>query len=105
MSTRRADVFHAVADANRRAILDLLMTKERPVNEIAARFDISFQGVSQHLRMLANAGLVEHRRAGRHRYYRMNAEALKEIDDWVGRYRRFWQRGLERLEEHLAEKD
>jgi DNA-binding transcriptional ArsR family regulator len=103
MNTAHADVFHAVADSNRRAILDLLMTKERPVQEIVEHFDLSFQGVSQHLGVLARAGLVSRRKDGRYRYYRANAAALKEVYDWVSMYRRYWQRSLRRLGTYLDE--
>ena len=105
MRASHADVFHAVADANRRAMLDLLMGEERPVRDIAAHFDLSFQGVSQHLAVLADAGLVSRRKVGRYRYYRADPVALKEVYDWVSGYRRFWQRGLKRLDRYLDETD
>lgn len=103
MSTRaaRGDVFQAVADPNRRAMLDLLLERERSVGDIARHFDLSFQGVSQHLGVLADAGLVRRRKAGRHRYYRAEPLALKEVHDWAGRYRRLWRRSLDRLGRHL----
>lgn len=103
MSTNRADVFHAIADPNRRLMLDLLVNKERPVREIAQHFEISFQGVSQHLAVLADAGLVRRRKVGRHRYYGASSTALKEVYDWVSRYRRFWQGSLDRLGNYLDE--
>lgn len=102
MSVAR-DVFHAIADANRRVMLDLLSEKERPVQEIVEHFDISFQGVSQHLAVLAEAGLVKRRKVGRYRYYRASSAGLKEVYDWVGLYRRFWRRRLDRLGDYLDE--
>lgn len=95
------DVFQAVADPNRRVILDLLLERERPVGEIAQHFELTFQGVSQHLAVLAAAGLVQRRKAGRHRIYSADPEALRPVYDWVSRYRRFWGRSLKRLGRHL----
>ena len=105
MSTSGTDVFHAIADPNRRAMLDLLLEKERPVQEIAEHFDFTFQGVSQHLGVLADAGLVRRRKEGRYRYYRASSSALKEVYDWTGRYRRFWGESLDRLEAYLDERE
>ena len=87
--------------SERPRIAPLLRDEERPVHEIVEHFDISFQGVSQHLRLLADAGLVDRRKAGRHRYYRTRATALKEIYDWVSRHRRFWEVSLDRLADYL----
>lgn len=101
MSTSQPDVFHAVAEPHRRVMLDLLLEKERTVSEIVEHFDLSFQGVSQHLGVLSDAGLVRHRKVGRCRYYRIDPAGLAEIDQWVGRYRRFWSRSLRRLGRHL----
>lgn len=103
MSTDRHDVFHAIADPNRRVMLDLLAKQERPVQEIVEHFDISFQGVSQHLAVLAAAGLVQRRKVGRYRYYRTRSTALKEVYDWVSQYRRFWRQRLDRLGDYLDE--
>jgi DNA-binding transcriptional ArsR family regulator len=105
MSTSPGDVFQALSDPNRRHMLDLLVEEERPVGEIAEHFEISFQGVSQHLGVLANAGLVVRRKKGRFRYYRANPEALKEVDAWLGRYRKFWRGRLARLDQYLDESD
>jgi DNA-binding transcriptional ArsR family regulator len=80
-----------------------LLDKERPVQEIVDHFDLSFQGVSQHLGVLASAGLVSRRKVGRYRYYRAEPLALKEVYDWVGQYRRFWRRSLARLGRYLDE--
>lgn len=103
MKTASRDVFHAVADTNRRMILDLLLEKELPVQEIVKHFNLSFQGVSQHLAVLAEAGLVSRRKLGRYRYYRAEPFALEEIHDWVEGYRRFWQRRLRNLKSYLDE--
>jgi DNA-binding transcriptional ArsR family regulator len=98
-----ADVFHAVADANRRRILDLLMGGEKPVGELADHFDMTFQGVSQHLKILAAAGLVTKRRQGRFQVYRAAPERLREIHDWAAQYEKFWRRRLRKLGSYLDE--
>ena len=97
------DVFHAVADPTRRAILDLLRVRERlTAGEIAAEFDaISRPAVSKHLRVLRQAGLVAHERRGRQRVHRLNPEPLRELDRWLTQYKRFWQSSLERLKAHV----
>ena len=86
----REAVFDALADDNRRRILDLLMVRERSAGEIAECFDISQPAVSRHLRKLRKAGLVERRTEAQWRIYRLNPEALKEVDRWMARYRVFW---------------
>jgi len=95
------DVFHAVGEPNRRKLLDLLTDGERPVQDLASHFDISFQAVSQHLHVLANAGLVRHRKVGRFRYYRADPRPLRKVGDWLDRYTAFWEGRLERLGKHL----
>lgn len=94
-------VFHALADRNRLAMLDLLFEKERAVQDIADHFDITLQGVSQHLNVLAKAGLVSKRKDGRFRYYRADASTLQGVYDWVSQYRQFWSQGLDRLDRYL----
>lgn len=95
------DVYQAIADPTRRRILDLLAEKERPVTELAAPFAMSRPAVSQHLRVLLEAGLVAERRAGRRRLYRLQAGPLQDIDGWLGAYRRFWGIRLQALGEYL----
>jgi DNA-binding transcriptional ArsR family regulator len=63
------EVFHAIADANRRKLLDVLATGDLPAQELASRFDVSFAAVSQHLKVLHDAGLIRRRAEGRHRIY------------------------------------
>lgn len=101
--TPAVDIFHAVADANRRKLLDLLAAGERPVQDLAVHFDMSFQAVSQHLHILAQAGLVSRRKQGRFRFYQAQPAALRDIHDWTGRYRAFWENRLERLGSYLDE--
>ena len=95
------DVFRAIADPNRRRILDLLAAGEAPAQELAARFDMSFAAVSQHLKVLLDAGLVARRAEGRSRIYRLTPERLRTVEEWAGTYRRFWTTALDRLGDYL----
>jgi DNA-binding transcriptional ArsR family regulator len=91
------DVYAAIAEPNRRRMLSLLAARELPVGALAAEFDITFQAVSQHLGVLYDAGLVTRRRQGRERLYAANLAPLREVHEWTGRYRRFWNERLDRL--------
>ena len=82
--------FAAVAEPSRRLILDLLRERERPVTELVAHLRMSQPGVSKHLRVLREAGVVDVRDEGRQRLYRLNGHALKPIHDWVKGYERTW---------------
>src|SRR5215472_8275604 len=95
------EVFHAIADANRRKLLDVLAEGDLPAQELANRFDISFAAVSQHLKVLHDAGLVKRRAEGRRRIYSLAPLALREVDDWTAGYRKFWQGRLKRLRAYL----
>lgn len=101
----RSEVFTAIANPARRRILDLLAEGERPVNALAEHFSMSRPAVSQHLRVLRDAGLVAEQRRGRERRYRLVAEQLAGIDGWLAHYRRFWEGRLQRLGEHLAKEE
>jgi DNA-binding transcriptional ArsR family regulator len=81
-----SDVFRAIADPNRRRMLDLLRTSERSVGELAKPFRMSMPAVSQHLKVLRNAGLVRERRVGRQRIYRVQPARLREVLTWAKRY-------------------
>jgi DNA-binding transcriptional ArsR family regulator len=96
-----ADVFRAIADPTRRALLDRLARGEHAVNRLAKRFDCSLPAVSQHLKVLRGAGLVREERRGRQRIYTADWKPLKRIYDWVDQYRRFWDKKLDALGEHL----
>jgi DNA-binding transcriptional ArsR family regulator len=87
----RADpVYRAISEPTRRRILDLLAEGERPVKDLVDRFAMSQPALSQHLRVLREAGLVRIRRQGRLRFYSINAVPLREVHDWVGHYERLW---------------
>lgn len=93
-----ADAFNAVAEPRRREILDLLASGERPVGDLVRVLGMSQPLVSKHLRVLREVGAVEVRGDGRRRLYRLNAEALKPIHDWVKGYERFWSGQFGRLD-------
>ncbi len=93
--------FAALADPTRRAILARLATGEMSVMKLAEPFAMSLPAVSKHLKVLEGAGLVTRGREAQWRPCRIEASALKEVDDWLERYRRFWEVRLDRLEEYL----
>lgn len=97
----KVDVFRAIADPTRRAILDRLGEGEQPVSQLAQPFAITQPALSQHLRVLREAGLVRQRPDGRRRLYRLNAAPLKAVANWIDHYHRFWHERLEALDEHL----
>jgi DNA-binding transcriptional ArsR family regulator len=99
------DVFNAVGDPTRRRVLDLLTRGELSVRRIAAPFAMTRPAISQHLRILLRARLVQVRRDGRERYYRLHARPLREIYDWVAHYERFWQGKLKALGAFLDQED
>jgi DNA-binding transcriptional ArsR family regulator len=94
--------FDVLAEPNRRRILDLLRDKEeRPVGELVSGLSLSQPAVSKHLRILREAGLVEARSEAQRRLYRIRAEPLRAIDEWLEPYRLMWSSRLDELERHL----
>lgn len=85
------EVFGALANPTRRDILDALLRGEQTAGELAGRFDMARPSVSEHLRALREAGLVEERQAGRQRIYRVTGEPMAELVDWLSPYERFWR--------------
>ncbi len=104
MVTQESNVFQAVADPTRRAILDRLREGGLAVNEIASRFEVSRPAISKHLRVLHQAHLVLEAREGRNHVYRLNPEPLRELDRWLEHYRRFWTLNLISLKKHVESK-
>ena len=94
--------FEVLAEPTRRRILDLLRERERSVGEIVDRLTLSQPGVSKHLRVLRDAGLVEVRTDAQRRLYGLRPEPLTEVDAWLAPYRSLWARRLDALENHLA---
>lgn len=98
------DVFHAIAHPARRQILVLLRDGERAAGDLAAPFEMTMGGVSQHLRVLEEAGLVEGRRDGKHRLYRLRPEPLGEVVSWVDEFAAYFGRRLDALGDYLDKK-
>ena len=95
--------FEVLAEPNRRRILDLLRVEERPVGELVEALAVSQPAVSKHLRVLREAGLVEVRSDAQRRLYRVRAEPLQALDEWLAPYRALWAARLDDLERHLDE--
>ena len=93
----------ALADPTRRAILARLAKGEATVNEIAKPFDISLPAVSRHLKVLEGAGLISRGREAQWRPCRLEPRALKAVDNWLSRYRRFWTESFDKMDAYLAE--
>jgi DNA-binding transcriptional ArsR family regulator len=100
-----ATTFEALADPNRRRILDLLLQTERPVGDLAEAMAVSQPSVSKHLRVLRHAGLVEARTDAQRRIYRVRLEPLRSVDAWLQPYRELWSSRLAALEQHLDRLD
>ena len=99
-----ADVFRAIADPTRRAILDRLRAGAAPVNALAADFSQSRPAISKHLRVLRQARLVREQRAGRARVYQLDPVPLQQISGWIEGYRAFWHTSLDNLKRYLEKK-
>ena len=97
------DAFTALADPTRRRIIETLAAGETSFGELADRFEMSRPAVSQHLKVLKNAGIVTSRADAQRRIYRLNDDSLDEVEAWLGRVREFWTQRLDRLEELLGE--
>jgi DNA-binding transcriptional ArsR family regulator len=97
--------FSVLAEPARREILDLLREGERSVGELVAALPLSQPGVSKHLRVLREAGLVKVRPDAQRRWYGLTPEPLAELDAWLAPYRRLWSARLDALERHLDEQE
>jgi DNA-binding transcriptional ArsR family regulator len=95
------DIFRAIADPTRRAILDRLRAGPLPVNALAAEFEQSRPAISRHLRVLREARVVTEERTGRERLYQLQPAALTEVAGWIEGYRAFWQTNLNSLKRFL----
>jgi len=100
---RLSIIFAALADPTRRAILARLTQGEATVKELAEPFNISPPAVTKHLKVLQRAGLISQGREAQWRPCRLEAEPLREVNDWLDRYRRFWDESLDRLEIYLKQ--
>jgi DNA-binding transcriptional ArsR family regulator len=95
--------YAALAEPSRRRILDLLRDREHSVNELVPRLDLSQPGVSKHLKVLREAGLVDVRVDGKRRWYGLRSEPLAEVAEWLEPYREHWSARLDALERHLED--
>ncbi len=95
--------FAALADPTRRAILARLVTGEASVTELAEPFEMSMPAISKHLKVLERAGLIARGKEAQWRPCRLEARPLKEVADWAGHYRQFWEESFDRLDEYLRE--
>ncbi len=102
METRR-DVFQAIADPTRRAIIHLIAAKPLHLNAIAENFEVSRPAISQHIKILMECGLISIKKQGRERYCEAKLQKLQEVSQWIEQYKNFWNSKLDALELHLAE--
>ena len=101
MANTRRDVFQAIADPNRRAILGLLAKQKLTLNGVAENFRISRPAVSRHIKILKECGLVVIIPQGRERYCEVRFDRLNEVSDWIEQYRQVWEDRFNRLDELL----
>ena len=99
------DTFTALADPTRRQIIESLATAETSFGDLANKFEMSRPAVSQHLKVLREAGIVTARVDAQRRIYRLNDDCLDEVEDWLGKVRDFWSQRLDKLEQLLVEAD
>lgn len=97
-----SNIFEVLADSTRRQLLDLLRTGERSVGELVELLTVSQPGVSKHLKVLREAGLVQIRQEGKRRVYQLVPLPLQELEAWLAPYRRLWAERLDALEAFLA---
>ena len=98
----RRDIFQAIADPTRRALIALIALQAMTPNALAEHFDTSRQAVSKHLRILTECELVTQEQKGREIYYRLEIEKMKEIDEWLEQYRKIWETRYSQLDDLLA---
>jgi DNA-binding transcriptional ArsR family regulator len=98
-----SDAFNAIAEPQRREILALLRSGERPVTELARNLGMTQPQTSKHLRVLREVGLVRVHQAGKQRLYGLDARGLRPIHEWVGGFERFWSESFDRLDEYVQE--
>jgi DNA-binding transcriptional ArsR family regulator len=99
----RRDVFQAIADPNRRAIISLIANEKLTLNGVAEHFDVSRPAISKHIKILTECGLITIQQQGRERYCEAKLEKLNEVSDWVDQYKKFWTHKLDALELYLNE--
>ncbi|WP_431308967.1 ArsR/SmtB family transcription factor [Halalkalibacter lacteus] len=103
-AAQRHDVFQAIADPTRRKMLRMLADEEMPVTVISNHFPMSRTAVSKHLRILSESNLVSVEKVGREKRYKLQAEALLELKQWLSFYEQFWDNKMSKLK-HIVEND
>lgn len=98
----RRDIFQAIADPTRRAIIVLIALQAMTPNAIAEHFDTTRQAVSKHLRILTECELVKQRQQGREIYYSLEINKMKEIDKWIEQFRKIWEKRFNQLDQVLS---
>jgi len=101
--TMRRDVFQAIADPTRRAIINLIAHKSLNLNAVAENFDVSRPAISKHIKILTECGLIVIEQQGRERFCQARLEKLNEVSHWVEQYRQFWNTKLDALEVYLTQ--
>jgi DNA-binding transcriptional ArsR family regulator len=99
----RRDVFQAIADPTRRAIINMIAHQSLNLNSVAEQFDVSRPAISKHIKILTECGLIEIKQQGRERFCEAKLETLNEVSDWVEQYKQFWTAKLDSLELYLDE--
>lgn len=102
MSKQKKDIFQAIADPTRRAILSLIALHAMTPNALAEHFDSSRQAVSKHIQVLVECNLVQQHQEGREIYYHLNPKKMKEIDAWLEQFRKIWETRFDQLDKLLA---
>jgi DNA-binding transcriptional ArsR family regulator len=105
LNTQKSDAYVAIADPTRRKILTLLAARETSVNDLVHSFDISQPAISQHLKILRSAGIVDVRKDGRRRLYRVDFHRLKAVHDWISQFESYWNEKLDSLETYLQQNE
>ena len=98
----RRDVFQAIADPTRRAIITLIAIQAMTPNALAGHFDMTRQAVSKHIRILTECQLVKHEQTGREIYYKLETDKIKEIDNWLEQFRKIWESRFDQLDSVLS---
>lgn len=102
-SDHLSTTFSALADPTRRAILARLTTGEKTVSDLAEPFDMTMPAITKHLKVLEKAGLIERSREAQYRPCKLQPEPLKDVDEWIGQYRKFWEESFDRLDDYLQQ--
>lgn len=99
----KRDIFQAIADPTRRAIIALIASQAMTPNALAEHFDITRQAVSKHIKVLNECDVIESEKEGREIFYQLKAEKMKEVDQWIEQFRQLWESRFENLDQYLAD--